>query len=61
MKHDILVIENDEALRWLLENILKDRFRVTISKDFLSAMARMANGNRRASYSATSIYLGSMV
>jgi len=45
MKHDILVIENDEALRWLLENILKDRFRVTITKDTMSAMARMANGN----------------
>jgi len=45
MKHDILVIENDEALRWLLENILKDRFNVTITKDTMSAMARMANGN----------------
>jgi len=45
MKHDILVVENDEALRWLLENILKDRFRVTITKDTMSAMARMANGN----------------
>jgi len=45
MKHDILVIENDEALRWLLENILKDRFRTTITKDAMSAMARMANGN----------------
>ena len=45
MKIDILVIENDEALRWLLENILKDRFRVTITKDPMSAMARMANGN----------------
>jgi len=45
MKHGILVIENDEALRWLLENILKDRFRVTITKDTMSAMARMANGN----------------
>jgi DNA-binding NtrC family response regulator len=44
-KHDILVVENDEALRWLLENILKDRFRVTITKDTMSAMARMANGN----------------
>jgi two-component system, chemotaxis family, chemotaxis protein CheY len=45
MKHDILVIENDEALGWLLENILKDRFRVVITKDTLSAMSRMANGN----------------
>ncbi len=45
MKHDILVVENDEALRWLLENILKDRFRVSITKDTMSAMARMANGN----------------
>ena len=45
MKHDILVVENDEALRWLLENILKDRFHVTITKDTMSAMARMANGN----------------
>lgn len=45
MKHDILVIENDEALRWLLENILKGRFRTTITKDPMSAMARMANGN----------------
>jgi len=45
MKHDILVIENDEALRWLLENILKDRFRVTITKDTMSAMARMSKGN----------------
>lgn len=45
MKHDILVVENDEALRWLMENILKDRFRVTMTKDTMSAMARMANGN----------------
>jgi CheY-like chemotaxis protein len=45
MKHDILVIENDEALGWLLENVLKDRFRVIITKDTLSAMSRMANGN----------------
>ncbi len=45
MKHDILVIEGDEALRWLLENILKGRFKVTITKDTMSAMARMANGN----------------
>lgn len=45
MKHDILVVENDEPLRWLLENILKDRFRVTITKDTMSAMSRMANGN----------------
>jgi two-component system chemotaxis response regulator CheY len=45
MKHDILVVENDEALRWLLENILKDKFKVIITKDTMSAMARMANGN----------------
>lgn len=45
MKHDILVIENDEALRWLLENILKDRFKVINTKDPMSAMARMADGN----------------
>lgn len=45
MKHDILVIENDEALGWLLENILKDSYRVVITKDELSAMSRMANGN----------------
>jgi DNA-binding NtrC family response regulator len=45
MKHDILVVENDEALRWLLDNILKNRFRVIITKDTMSAMARMANGD----------------
>lgn len=45
MKHDILVIENDESLRWLLDNILKTEFNVNISKDTLSAMARMANGD----------------
>lgn len=45
MKHDILVIENDEALGWLLENVLKDSFRVVITTDTLSAMSRMAKGN----------------
>jgi two-component system chemotaxis response regulator CheY len=28
-----------------LENILKDKFKVIITKDTMSAMARMANGN----------------
>lgn len=45
MKHEILVIENDEALGWLLENVLKERFRVVITADTLSALSRMTNGN----------------
>lgn len=45
MKHDILVIENDEALRWLLERILKDQYNVKITSDSLSAMAWLSGGN----------------
>lgn len=45
MKHDILVIEADEPLRWLLENVLKGKFNVSIATNSLSAMAWLSNGN----------------
>ena len=45
MRYDILVIEDDEPLGWLLERILKERFNVTIATDGLLAMAWLSNGN----------------
>ncbi|PZR39347.1 MAG: response regulator [Azospira oryzae] len=45
MRYDILVIEDDEPLGWLLERILKERFNVTIATDGLLAMAWLTNGN----------------
>ncbi len=45
MKSDILVIEDDEPLCWLLERILKTDFNVTITNDGLAAMAWLLKGN----------------
>lgn len=45
MKYDILVIEDDEPLSWLLERILRDKFNVTIANDGLLAMAWLSSGN----------------
>jgi len=45
MKYDILVIEDDEPLSWLLERILRDKFNVTIASDGLLAMAWLSSGN----------------
>jgi two-component system, chemotaxis family, chemotaxis protein CheY len=45
MKRDILVIEDDEPLCWLLERILKADFNVTITNDGLAAMAWLLKGN----------------
>lgn len=45
MKHEILVVESDEPLRWLLDRILKDKFKVSMAKDSLSAIAWLSGGN----------------
>jgi two-component system chemotaxis response regulator CheY len=45
MKHEILVVESDEPLRWLLERILKDKYKVSIANDSLSAIAWLSGGN----------------
>jgi two-component system, chemotaxis family, chemotaxis protein CheY len=45
MKHNILVIEDDESLSFLLSRILKEKFNVTIKKDTLVAMAWLSKGN----------------
>lgn len=45
MKHEILVIESDQPLRWLLDRILKDKYKVSITKDSLSAIAWLSGGN----------------
>lgn len=45
MKYDILVIEDDEPLSWLLERILKEKFNVTIANDGLWAMTWLSSGN----------------
>jgi two-component system, chemotaxis family, chemotaxis protein CheY len=45
MKYDILVIEDDEPLGWLLERILRDKFNVTIANDGLWAMTWLSSGN----------------
>lgn len=45
MKTEILIIEDDEPLCWLMERILKDDFNVTITNNGLAAMAWLLKGN----------------
>jgi len=45
MKPNILVIEDDQPLCWLIERILKDDFSVTIKREGVAAMEWLLEGN----------------
>lgn len=45
MKPQVLVIEDDEPLCWLVEKILKDDFYVTIKSEGVAALEWLSEGN----------------
>jgi CheY-like chemotaxis protein len=46
MKHNLLVVEDDESLSFLLGRILKDKFNVVIKNDPMAAMSWLSKGNK---------------
>ncbi|MBK6266504.1 response regulator [Marivirga sp. S37H4] len=45
MKHTVLILEDDEPMRFLLDHLLKDKYNLVFKNDGLAGMKYLAEGN----------------